>query len=96
MDPLNLARFHQEFWHDLDRSQLKPVEDYVRKFPDCAAEIEKEYEHAKATGSTFMSPDKGLAAVFGEVRAPSESVIRILQARTDRFARAQEKEPCGT
>ena len=27
--------------------------------------------------------DKGLTAAFGEVRAPSESVIRILQARTD-------------
>ncbi len=52
----DLDRFHEEFWHDLDRSQLKPVETYVRKYPDCTAEIEKAYEHAKATGRTFMSP----------------------------------------
>ena len=50
MASTNLNRFHEEFWHDLDRSQLKPVEDYVRKYPDCAAEIEKAYEQVKATG----------------------------------------------
>ncbi len=52
MDPSNLDRFHEEFWHDLDRSQLKPVEDYVRNYPDCAAEIEKAYEQAKVGGAT--------------------------------------------
>ncbi|MEE9125882.1 MAG: hypothetical protein V3U11_01965 [Planctomycetota bacterium] len=56
MTSSNLDRFHEEFWHDLDRSQLKPVEDYVRKYTDCAAEIEKAYEHANATGTTPNAP----------------------------------------
>ncbi len=56
MDPSNLDRFHEEFWHDLDRSQLKPVEDYVRKYPDCAVEIQEAYEHAKATGGPPTAP----------------------------------------
>ena len=56
MNPSNLDRFHEEFWHDLDRSQLKPVEEYVRKYPDCAAEIEKAYQQAKATGGKPTAP----------------------------------------
>ncbi len=55
MTSSNLDRFHEEFWHDLDGSQLKPVEDYVRNYPDCAAEIEKAYEHAK-TGRESTPP----------------------------------------
>ncbi len=43
MTSSNLDRFHEEFWHDLDKGQLKPVEEYVSKYPDCAAEIEKAY-----------------------------------------------------
>ena len=59
MDPSNLDRFREEFWHDLDRSQLKPVEEYVSKYPDCAAEIEKAYEHSRATGGPPTAPHYG-------------------------------------
>ncbi len=59
MDPSNLDRFREEFWHDLDRSQLKPVEEYVSKYPDCAAEIEKACEHGRATGGPPTAPHYG-------------------------------------
>ncbi len=37
MTSSNVDRFHEEFWHDLDRSQLDPVEEYVRPDPPAAA-----------------------------------------------------------
>ena len=35
----NLDRFYKEFWHDYEKGELKPVEEYVPRYPDHETEI---------------------------------------------------------
>ena len=44
MPPTNLDCFYEEFWHDHEEGELKPVEEYVRRYPDHEAEIREAYE----------------------------------------------------
>ena len=40
----SLARFHSEFWADLGRQAVKPLDYYLVRYPTHRAEIEEEYE----------------------------------------------------